>query len=481
MKKFLLTIIAFVSITMSADAQKLYATPGECGSNAKVGNYTWTANNNNLLPVFEFKNGELANYTKLHFTLSNLKDGTVRMGYFVGSTFTEFGNNGFGSNGSKDVDLTTLGIDLSKVTKISFGGRTFNESATSGSVNLSSVYLLKASGEKLGPSYDTPASNATFIDYTWTDTNNNLWTLFEFTNGELANYTTLTFTINEKTNEDGPVRMGYYVGSAFTEFGNGYYSDGSKTVDLTALNIDLSTVTKIAFGGKGVDGGIKNGAVNLRNVYLEGHKELALTDGAAYPFTNSPDFTATSATYSRTCSSQWGTLCLPFEIKGTYDGVTFYSLNKVEDDVMYFTPVSGSIAAGTPVVFKMNATGTLSISESNVAVVSNPVDAVNGSWTMQGTFTSQDFMYGYSNYYYIAGDKFWNDGFTAAPYRGWFVGPATSGSAPYRISTGDDTEGLQYVEQEDGSVKVYYDIQGRKADSTRKGLVIENGKLMMVK
>ncbi len=480
MKKFLLTIIAFISITMSADAQKLYATPGALpgGANAGFGRYTWSENTNNLLTFFEFPNGELANYTTLTFTFSNLVDGPVRMGYFLkdDSNFHEFGN-GYYNAGTKTVDLTALGIDLSTVTKIAFGGRS---KAGSCYIAAKDVYLT-GNNNTLYAAPGSCGGSATYFDYGWTATTNNLWPQFEFSNGELANYTTLKFTLTF-AKDAGMVRMGYFKkdDSNFYEFGNGFGSDGTKTVDLTGLGIDLSTVTKIAFGGR--SGGSSNtGAVNLRNVYLEGSNKLELTDGVAYPFTNSADFTATTATYSRTCSSQWGTLCLPFEINRTYDGVTFYNLSMVEDDVMYFTSVSGSIAAGTPVVFKMNSTNaTLSISETEVAVVSNPVDVANGSWTMQGTFTSQDFMYGYSNYYYIAGDEFWNDGFTAAPYRGWFVGPASS-SAPYRISTGDDTEGLQYVEQEDGSVKVYYDIQGRKADSTRKGLVIENGKVMMIK
>ncbi|MBQ8456668.1 MAG: fimbrillin family protein [Prevotella sp.] len=103
---------------------------------------------------------------------------------------------------------------------------------------------------KLYATFVTPGSNATYAapTYTWTAGNSNLMTCFEFANGELANYTKLTFTFSNLV--DGPVRMGYYVGSAFTEFGNGFYSAGTKTVDLTALGIDLSTVTKIAFGGR---------------------------------------------------------------------------------------------------------------------------------------------------------------------------------------------------------------------------------------
>lgn len=110
--------------------------------------------------------------------------------------------------------------------------------------------LPEAEPITLTATFQTPGANATYVapTYTWTAGNNNLMTVFEFANGELANYSTLTFTFSSLV--DGPVRMGYYVGSAFTEFNNGYYSAGTKTVDLTTLGIDLSTVTRIAFGGR---------------------------------------------------------------------------------------------------------------------------------------------------------------------------------------------------------------------------------------
>ena len=241
------------------ETTKLYATFGTPGSNASYNapTYTWTGSTNNLMTVFEFNNGELKNYSKLVFTFSNLVDGPVRMGYYVGSTFTEFGN-GFYSAGTKEIDLTELGIDLSTVTKIAFGGRS---NAGSCDILASDVYLEgtgsgsdegtgSEDGNTLTATFGDPGNNATYNapTYTWTGSTSNLMPVFEFANGELANYTTLTFTFSNLV--DGPVRMGYYVGSTFTEFGNGYYSAGTKTVDLTALGIDLSTVTKIAFGGR---------------------------------------------------------------------------------------------------------------------------------------------------------------------------------------------------------------------------------------
>lgn len=242
----------------SSEATQLKATFGKPGGNASYAapTYTWTAGNNNLMSLFEFANGELKNYTTLKFTISNLSDGaSVRLGYYVGSDFTEIGK-GYYSNGTKEVDLAELGVDLSTVTKISFGGRN-----ASGSVDIKADEVIlegtassggssSTDGNTLTATFGTPSSNATYVapKYTWTGSSSNLMTCFEFANGELKDYKTLTFTFSNL--ENGPVRMGYYVGTTFTEFGNGFYSAGTKTVDLTTLGIDLSTVTKIAFGGR---------------------------------------------------------------------------------------------------------------------------------------------------------------------------------------------------------------------------------------
>ena len=259
------------------EPEPLYATFGTPGTNASYNapTYTWTAGNSNLMTCFEFTNGELAGYKELKFTISNLSEGaSVRMGYYVGTTFTEFGN-GFYSDGEKTVDLTSLSVDLSTVTKISFGGK----SGSGGSVDIvaSDVKLIPGAGGTSGVSTDdtklyatfgTPGSSASYntsnFTYAWTAGTNNLMTVFEFSNGELANYKTLNFTFSNLV--DGPVRMGYYVGSTFTEFGNGYYSAGTKTIDLTALGIDLATVTKIAFGGRSNAGSC---VIKASDMYLE--------------------------------------------------------------------------------------------------------------------------------------------------------------------------------------------------------------------
>lgn len=162
------------------------------------------------------------------------------------------------------------------------GGKSYNFTATIGTsteatltlgsvtltgwgdaTDLGSATMEEAAIEPITANFDSPGSSASYSSptYTWTATNNNLMTCFEFTNGELANYTKLTFKINNLTG--GMVRMGYYVGSNFTEFGNGYGSNGTKTVDLTALGIDLSTVTKISFGGRTINTGFESGSCDI--------------------------------------------------------------------------------------------------------------------------------------------------------------------------------------------------------------------------
>lgn len=210
--------------------------------------------------------------------------------------------------------------------------------------------------------------------------------------------------------------------------------------------------------------------------------KLDITDGTS--FSSEGNFNVASASYSRNISNQWGTLCLPFKISTSnyLNNVTFYTLDRIENNAMYLNQLTGDINGGTPVLFKIDG-DKLEISEDDVDVVTGTT-TVNGSVSgcaLHGSFTTQTV----TNKYYILNNQFWygTGQITINPYRAYIEGPAPvngSENAPFRIEV-DDTEGLQFVEQEDGTVKAYYDLQGRKLDGARKGLVIENGKIIMVK
>lgn len=194
---------------------------------------------------------------------------------------------------------------------------------------------------------------------------------------------------------------------------------------------------------------------------------------------NLANFNVVEATYTRPSSgdnNHWGTLCLPFEIKNSYDGVTFYQLSEVTETSMKFSPIGGTIGEGTPIAFKLTTPGTLTISESNVAVVADPTTSTIPNWSMKGTFQLKTL----SGIYYVYND-FYRRGnnITVKPYRGWFE--TTTTNAPSFSIEIEEEQSLDFVEQEDGTVVVTYDLQGRKLDKARKGLVIENGKIIMIK
>lgn len=219
---------------------------------------------------------------------------------------------------------------------------------------------------------------------------------------------------------------------------------------------------------------------------------LDIVDGEPFEVNGAVEgFSVTTASYHRAFKNNWGTLCLPFEIKKSYDGVTFYQLSEVNtsDNVLTFAPVS-PVDAGQPVVYKAEDGVELFIYEENdVEVTATTKTVTNADWTLHGTFTNQTGLNaGQGEYlYYIASNQFWQGVNTnIAAYRAWFttsydaLSSSTPG-APFRIAVGEEGQDIQMVEQEDGSVKVYYDLQGRRLNHARKGLVIENGKLIFIK
>lgn len=231
---------------------------------------------------------------------------------------------------------------------------------------------------------------------------------------------------------------------------------------------------------------IGNGQIGHNDKYnvLSFDASLTVTDGT--DFSCVKNHAVVEASYTRdNLSYNWGTLCLPFAITKAHTGVTFYTLSGVDTDnkVLSFTETT-SVEAGMPVVFKTSGS-SLEIAEGIVPVsASTKTSETVSGWVLHGSF-ARDNTYTPTGgtMYFFSENKFWSGVPEYIPaYRAWFIADVNFGAnpAPFRIEV-DDTEGLQFVEQEDGTVKAYYDLQGRKLDGARKGLVIENGKIIMVK
>ena len=133
--KLFLSLALLVVGVGGANATKLYATygtPAEQGSwNAETGVYSWTQSYSNLMTIFNFGNGELANYKSLHLTTSGYKD-TYRVCFMNGGN--ALATIAFYSEGQKDLVFAerdeTKNLDLSQITHISFGGSSDNGSIT---------------------------------------------------------------------------------------------------------------------------------------------------------------------------------------------------------------------------------------------------------------------------------------------------------------------------------------------------------------
>ena len=278
---FLFALLVAVSMQAMDNLETSIGRLDNGAANGRVGIYTWKGTTSNLLSCFTFSEGELANYTKLCFTYAKKSEsiGNVRIGYTTSagtSSYVNFKNdNGgtyFGSTGTKTINFATNGYNTdlvaANVVGIYFGGNTLSASEATDEIYLYNMYLEDNEGNRLYANFGAAASNATYVDYTWTATTNNLAGLYAFSEGELAKYTTLTFTLSNKSDGAGNVRIGAYVNSDWTPFVNdngGLYfgSTGTKTIHLFKTDLDLSTVTKICFGGHS-----GTGSINIRNIYL---------------------------------------------------------------------------------------------------------------------------------------------------------------------------------------------------------------------
>lgn len=134
--------------------------PAEEGHwNSSTNTYTWTLGYSNLMSIFTFSEGELANYDQIHLNFTWTGEGdynnAFRLVFQDGSGNTLGSQITFGSAGQKDITFATHGstssIDLSQVAKILIGGASNSGSVT---IDPSSVYLTTASSTV---TFDAPA------------------------------------------------------------------------------------------------------------------------------------------------------------------------------------------------------------------------------------------------------------------------------------------------------------------------------------
>ena len=352
------------------------------------------------------------------------------------------------------------------------GIKTYLLTATwSPSANATQGWSLKIEGvePRYNDTYTVAGSSTELFGTSWDASN----TDNDMTLGDDGSYYYLTkVTIDKKGDYEFKVVKNH-------DWDNGSFGDSNN--NNVGFSVDTEGLVEVSFYYHPFDNSV---TYDVRDKSV-----LEIVDGE--PFNAAGNFTVPVATYSRTFKNNWGTLCLPFEIKKSYDGVTFYQLDAVdiENKELTFMEMTTPVAAGQPVVYKAeDGTDLFIYEEENVTVSATTSTVIKEGWTLNGTFKALN-EYNPTNglLYYIASNQFWQGEDTnIAAYRAYYtttddLGEVGLEAAPFRISIGEEGQDIQIVEQEDGTVKVYYDLQGRRLGQARKGLVIENGKLIFVK
>lgn len=452
---------------------ELFATFDSPGGNATYSSptYSWTGNSNNLMKVFSLANGELANFDKLVINSSNYVTGPWRVNFAWGSGSSDnmtIGTDGkdktFYSAGTKTITMETVANALANadktladITAIRIGGY-----STSGSIDIvPKMVQLIGTRTIANAAFQTPSSNATYVapTYTWKAGNSNLMNIYNFSNGELANFETLYFTTANYPNKD--YRVGYYVGSTFTEFGNGFYSAGAKNVDLAAQTVDLSTVDKLSFGGRG---------------YSSGSYSIDIQEGSVYLKTR--QFTV----------DQKSTVCLPYaltEEEATAAGV-FYELTSVADGTLHFTKVT-TTEANKPYVF----VPAKEYPFAEVALTKTPVAGGAGSYTVngykfQGVSKKEDVPNGAYGYNATNGNfsKANSENVDIKARRAYIIAEGGAGARGFLDTEfNDGTTGIQEinVQSEDAADAPAYNLAGQRVNANHKGIIIKGGKKYIVK
>ena len=213
-------------------------------------------------------------------------------------------------------------------------------------------------------------------------------------------------------------------------------------------------------------------------------------------------FAAKAASYNRTMNAgtTWATLCLPFEVSLANQNFRAFKLLSADDvaETVELEEIEGSIAAGTPVIIKMNDGATklnFTVANKEIANEVKTAETANGNYQLQGLYTQKMFSKDADNNCYIVkGDKLMNPAkllgtstefVGSKPFRAYMVDNSSApaaGARMFSISVGGSTTAIEQLETTADSKAEYYDLQGRRLQNLQKGvnIVKRGGKTMKV-
>ena len=227
-------------------------------------------------------------------------------------------------------------------------------------------------------------------------------------------------------------------------------------------------------------------------------ESLALDDDK--DFVAYEPFAAKAASYNRTMKegTTWATLCLPFEVSLADQNFRAFELLSADEatNTVELEEIETSIAAGTPVIIKMNEGQTkLNFSVADKEIAHEVVSAADGDYQLQGIYTQKVFdKEADNNCYIVKGNKLMNPAKLLAntkvtkvvskPFRAYMVDNSSAPSAGAKMfSIGfddDSTTAIDTLNTIANDKAEYYDLQGKRLNEPQKGInIVKRGNKTM--
>ncbi|MBQ9357237.1 MAG: hypothetical protein IJT98_08135 [Prevotella sp.] len=490
MKKIILLLVMIMAVgTVSAKKDRLYASFGTLNNaNITSGNLSFTETTNANLVLFTFSSGELANYSTLHFKITKVsttsQSGNLyRLQFRKGSTELKTTDNY--TTEDLTLDLFSLGITLADVTDIRLLGPQYQMSVITLSVK--DVYLEKATDNEC-------MSIATTINSTSNKTAPFAWELG-------GNNPTIYARFGTSIEGTGTALFGSdYAGPT-----NGYYFDVTgydyAIADLTAFTggdvryfnndgsasgVITNATTYIAFSGTQhittIKGGSNSSSKAITVNTIDFVKDFAAVSNTAFGIAAS---SASTIAYDRAFTvGRRSTVCLPFALTAsevTAAG-TFYELTSVSNGTLRFTKVTET-EAYKPYVFEA-ATTTPFANLTNKAITATPASystTVDG-YTFQGTMAHLSLPSGVYGYNASTGEFSVTSGtdVTIDAFRAYITAPANARASLTAVFDNEPTD-IETVNNEPLTMDQTYNLAGQRVGDNHRGIVIRNGRKILVR
>lgn len=197
---------------------------------------------------------------------------------------------------------------------------------------------------------------------------------------------------------------------------------------------------------------------------------FTVSDNKPLSISSTDDFTVTTATYTREmpAGTEWGTVCLPFNITSTEE-VPLYTINRIEDGKLYLDKKTEA-EAGTPVIFHANSTSVTFTTENARVKGASPTTEAS----LAGTYTDLVITDNLGSIYYINSDAFHQAkaSLRVPAYRAYIIYNKVQGAKPSVLFIGDGTTGIEETGTAPATTKACYSVGGVRRSAAVRGLNI---------